>query len=565
MRNGFRFVLLAIAALSLLFLQLAQAQLPGLRPPLRIAENSGFLYKPSKGSFWDPTVIYANHQYYMYTMYGGDSVWLATSKDGVHWKDYGVVLKSEGFKNNRVWKQYISKVGDQYIMDYGAFTAPGTNNNLLRFWQSSDLIHWKFLYQLPIDTKYYRADGRWDHMFIVPRDGHDRTAGYLGYMVANPIDHGGFGMMESADGIHFHPIKAPAIDADFDIPTLEPGGVEKFGNKYYFIGGDANHYGFSGYGVYTYVADSPLGPFRPDLKAYRLSGTSGIDGDTYINILAAFVKYSPERLISAPFSLQSTPGTAGSGVWFLPMRKAIVDAQGHLRLAYWKQNDLAKGVELNVDTSKNTVAFPPGQTETSHLIKLVASGGSMTISTVTNWRAFPWLNPLKMRHGVVVLDQYFDLNKGVIIEGTIRAHDLTPKTPYSRKMYAGFYVEGAEGGPGTAIMLEVGQPQWRASQIGKLTLDTAFHFQSLDVTNRNCATVTGLDDGKTHTFRLWLRGGQMELYIDDLLMQSFFFERPSGRIGFIAQETEAQFSNLKFYQMNFDDEGKSANDSRTPP
>ena len=51
----------------------------------------------------------------------------------------------------------------------------------------------------------------------------------------------------------------------------------------------------------------------------------------------------------------------------------------------------------------------------------------------------------------------------------------------------------------------------------------------------------------------------MELYVDDLLMQSFFFERPSGRIGFIAQESEAQFANLKFYQMNFDDWEKGHN------
>ena len=67
----------------------------------------------------------------------------------------------------------------------------------------------------------------------------------------------------------------------------------------------------------------------------------------------------------------------------------------------------------------------------------------------------------------------------------------------------------------------------------KLSLDTDFHFESLDVTGRNCATVTGLDNGKAHSFRLWIRGGQLELYIDDLLMQSFFFERSTGRVGFI--------------------------------
>jgi len=41
----------------------------------------------------------------------------------------------------------------------------------------------------------------------------------------------------------------------------------------------------------------------------------------------------------------------------------------------------------------------------------------------------------------------------------------------------------------------------------------------------------------------------MELYIDDMLMQSLFFFSPSGRIGFISQESEAQFSQLRWYGM----------------
>jgi hypothetical protein len=45
--------------------------------------------------------------------------------------------------------------------------------------------------------------------------------------------------------------------------------------------------------------------------------------------------------------------------------------------------------------------------------------------------------------------------------------------------------------------------------------------------------------------------GQMKLYIDDLLMQSFFFEQSSGKIGFVAQESKAGVSDLKFYEMNF--------------
>ena len=42
----------------------------------------------------------------------------------------------------------------------------------------------------------------------------------------------------------------------------------------------------------------------------------------------------------------------------------------------------------------------------------------------------------------------------------------------------------------------------------------------------------------------------MELYIDDLLMQSFFYSKATGRIGFISQESEVPFSKLKFYATN---------------
>src|SRR5579871_3069507 len=169
----------------------ARCQPPARIEPQKVSQHNGFLYQPSKGSFWDPSVIYANQRYYMYTMYGGDSVWLATSDDGVHWNDYGVVLKSEGFKNNTIWKQYISKVGDRYIMNHGAFTDRGTNNNLIRFYESKDLIHWSYLYEVPIDPHFYLQDGRWDHMYMVPKDAANPSAGYLGYVVADPKDHGG--------------------------------------------------------------------------------------------------------------------------------------------------------------------------------------------------------------------------------------------------------------------------------------------------------------------------------------------------------------------------------------
>jgi len=263
-RNAGVTILLVLVAAAAAW---SQRQEPTTR---KVSQNNGFLYQPSKGSIWDPTVIYANNQYYMFSMYGGDSVWLATSTDGVHWKDYGVVVKAEGFKNNRVWKQFVNKVGDRYIMDYGAFTDQGSSNNLLRFYESKDLIHWTYVNEVPVDEKYYRnRGGRWDHMFMIPRDEANPGAGYVGYVVAKPLDpHSMFGMMESPDGVHFTPIKPPEVVADFRLPgEFEIGGIRKFGGRYYLIGGVGNppHFGFTGYSVLTYTADSPMGPFRPDM------------------------------------------------------------------------------------------------------------------------------------------------------------------------------------------------------------------------------------------------------------------------------------------------------------
>lgn len=546
-------VLAAVCALAFslgLCVREALAQPPALPAVPRPVAHNGFLYQPKEGTFWDPTVIYANGKYYMYTMYNRDSVWLATSADGVHWEDYGVVLKSEGFKNNTIFKQFVNKVGDRYIMNYGAFSDVGSNNNLLRFYESRDLIHWSFLYELPIDTTFYRADGRNDHMFMIPRDEKNPRSGYLGYVVAAPLNRGGVGMMESPDGVHYHAIAPPDMPADFALPVLEDGGIAKIGAKYYLIAGAGSHFGFTGFGVYTYIADSPMGPFKPDLEAYRLTGTSGIDGNGFINILTAFVKDSPELLVSEPLSLRTTIGTIGEGVWFLPMRRAFVDAGGHLRLGYWKQNDLAKGREIPAKAEENTVLFPAGQTSTNAVVTVTSTADSIGVKTDKSWRPFPWLDGTKSRKAVTVLDQRFDLNKGIIVEGSIKASPVNARGVNSGNTKAGFYIEGTPGQPGTAILLTVGEPQWRESQIGKLSLEGGWNFETLDRIGRYTAAVNGLDSGKDHTFRLWLRGGQMELYLDDVLMQSFFLQSPSGRIGFLSQESDTQISNLKIFEMN---------------
>ncbi len=118
-----------------------------------------------------------------------------------------------------------------------------------------------------------------------------------------------------------------------------------------------------------------------------------------------------------------------------------------------------------------------------------------------------------------------------------------------RPCSGGFYIEDAPGS-GTAIMMEVGHPAWRRTRIGRMTIGDKLSFDCVDETGPGCATVTGLDNGRKHTFRLWLRRNMVELYIDDMYMQTFVVQDMTGTIGFNCQNGKGVFEDLKAWQMS---------------
>jgi hypothetical protein len=291
---------------------------------------------------------------------------------------------------------------------------------------------------------------------------------------------------------------------------LEYGGCEKIGEKYYLLGGCyQGTMGAYGYAVFTFVSDGPKGPFRPDREAFRLCGASGIDGTWGVQFLASFGRGDGELLITNYVDV-------GKGVWLTPVKKAVVDAGGHLRMGYWANNEAAKGEAMEVAEACEIEATP-------------GAWGS--------WRD---------ERAIAMMDGRFDLERGVIVEGKVRGEKLG----FPRPRYAGFVIEEKDGGH-TAIMLEIGHPAVRRSLIGKLRVeDERRAFEAMDETGPGCATVTGIGDGSEHSFRLWVRKGMVELYVDDLLMQTFFTGETTGRIGFVAQNAKARFSGGKAWEMN---------------
>jgi len=466
------------------------------------------IYRPKSGAMWDPSVLWHDGKYYAFMMYNKDGpngmeaqhCLLATSEDGVHWRDEGIVNEEiEHEKGWRFFKCFVGRCGDRFIMDHGVWRPEG--QDVMRFYESGDLKNWSYLFSNEPDARWYTR-GRWDHMYILPKADGDPGAGFLGYPVACPNEDlpRGWGMMQSADGGEWEVLPPPEMDWGETPPRdLEIGGCERVGGRYYLIGGTGG-YVSKGYSMYTLVADDPCGPFRPDVDAYRLCGTSG----KTVTWLATWARGRGELLICNYASMRPDDRAP----WMLPLRKPALE-DGHLRLGWWRDNEALKGTPVDVGQGRVTLASGPA----------------------ADACALAWLDPS------------FDLEKGVVIEGTIRA-TAAGEAPAAGCVFA----EGSR--QAMAVLLGIGRPPQRRTHVGSLVgPDGARTFTSQDVTGTGCATVTGIAGGREHTFRLLARLNMFELYVDDLLVQTYAYKPSSGKIGFVTKGADAEFGGLKAWRM----------------
>ena len=246
------------------------------------------IYRTDSGRLWDPSVIWYKDSYWAVMMYGAEPVdnfkWtgcmLASSTDGVHWKDEGEVIRERELDRGcQFFKAFFGRLTGHFVLDHGVATPDG--QDILRFYESYDLREWKYLFSSSPDSRWYGVKGephRWDHMYMLPKEEDNPSAGYWGHVVAVPKagTPPGVGMMQSADGRDWEVLPPAPIDWPDVLPArdhFEWGGCERIGDKYYLIGG-TNNYISKGYSMYTLVSDDPCGPFRPDVEAFRLCGTS---------------------------------------------------------------------------------------------------------------------------------------------------------------------------------------------------------------------------------------------------------------------------------------------------
>ncbi len=518
---------------------------------LMAADAGAILYKPSSGRFKDGFILRHEGKFYLFSMYtpgdeaGFRNVWLATSPDGVHWTHVGPVIKDAPFP---IWAMAVHRVGDRFIMNHGSFSRPGVQN-VLRFWESKDLVRWKFMgHEADVhpDARWYPPESRLDCMGVVPVGTNGKTK-YYGYAT------GPGGFLQSDDGLHWTGMPQPQVIWDTVPPPPTPkdeggfevGGCHAIGGKYYLVGGWFNYMGSTGYGVYTLIGDTPVGPFRADAPAYRLCGNS----TRWVALWARFCPAGSELLVNGYMYSGYTYETGET--WLPPLKRAVVDAGGHLRLAYWKGNDALQTAPVNVDLGKFRQVYPAtakaADSNSAGACKLVAANRLELL-------AQPERDSITRRDlstTVAVLEMPLDFNRGVVFAGTIHATCRDPRMVASS---VGVYLEETPG-EGTAILLH----GYGRTEIGKLVLKNGLSFASEDVIGPGCAAPAGIVPHRNHAFRLLVRKNMFEFYLDDMLVQTFNTTHEPGRIGatpqrvgLIAQNGQGWFENVQAWTMTLD-------------
>jgi len=293
-------------------------------------ENQLMFYKaldPGTGNMWDTWLYLHEGTCYPYYLANRGTSWdnisAARSPDGVHWEELGPVLRKgedvEWMGIGSTWASPDPGDGGKFVTNFSEWKGP---RQTIFFAESADLINWRRLdstHEFVQDTRWYKEEGRWDCIHTIPR----AEGGLYGYWTADPQHGPGVGFGQSLDGVTWEALEPPRFAEGS--PHGEAGAVEKIGERYYLMLGSAG-------GMRTLVADAPQGPFAPAERNFDLlAGRSGMH--TYF---ARFFRTADGLLVN------HHSRTRNGQVYFAPLKRAVIDGDGTLRLGWWEDNDALK-------------------------------------------------------------------------------------------------------------------------------------------------------------------------------------------------------------------------------
>jgi len=289
-------------------------------------------YAPSQretGIMWDTWHYWHQGTYYLYYLARSGEAWdnisLATSLDGVTWKELGPVLrKGEGVTwmgTGSTWKNPDSSQGAPFQLNFSEWKGP---RQTIFMAESDDLVGWHRRDDLEFvqEESGYEPQGRWDCIWTLPRP----EGGLYGYWTATPRfgTEGRFGFGHSANGLRWQALPPPKVHG---VGEGEVGAVERIGGKYYMM------YGCQG-AMVTLVAERPEGPFHAAPRNRPL-----LAGHTYFSRFFP----TPDGLLVNHHSI------ARDGMVYMGLLKDTrLDGEGALRLGWWQGNERLKRRALPV-------------------------------------------------------------------------------------------------------------------------------------------------------------------------------------------------------------------------
>jgi hypothetical protein len=290
---------------------------------------------------WDTWLYWNEGVYYLYYLANVSDKWdnisLATSGDGVNWKEHGPVLVKDPaavwMGTGSTWKSPDYARDGKFFMNYSL----SRSGQQILMAESADLVHWTLLgpgATTRPDARWYKISdddsARWDCIFTAPRD----EGGLWGWWTASPLAHTGVGFGWSCDGFTWQALPPPAFEPPLDAILCEHGGVARAGNRYHHLVGVNGN-------MTSYVADRPQGPLRRAAINPVLLGNEGA-WHTYFTRFF----HAPDGLLVNHHAI----GRDGS-VYFGLLKRAVIDAAGALRLGWWEGYDHLK-------KEAQTIAWP---------------------------------------------------------------------------------------------------------------------------------------------------------------------------------------------------------------
>lgn len=480
---------------------------------------------------------------------------VARSFDGIHWK----FIVRDAIAIPGAHAGYgVSRIGE-FFYYYPTCSNPDQGVHF-KVYRTRNFTEWEYMgreFDVAPDRNFYHE--RWDEMHVIEaeEDGCTIYYGYISSETREDIGEPGVAMLKSRDGIRWQVLPPVTIEWG-ELPShhMELNFVELVDGRYYLNASGRMYLDSYGYAIYTFVGDSPYGPFKPDLEMFRLAGHSR----ACISWLGHTLDTPDGFLVALWLSHDRNPDIPSQSFTIGPLKRLICD-QGHLRLGYWQSNETAKGKALPVDMHHTAYVHPAEAVKFERDTLSILNEDSLELSASRDG-------------GIVLLDVQLDRDRGFVIEGYLkvcenRGHIAT----HQHAAAAGFYFE-AEPGCGEAMVADTlgvtrsgtvcysdhkitdyniyadsgnGMVQARS---GELLGTLAFDYNDT-VGPFGHASYCGVRHGKNHHFRIISRYDYFELYIDDLYVQTWLLPQAmTGRVGLMCFDGVCEYTGIKAWEMD---------------